>query len=250
VKIIVCVKQVPDTETKVKVAADGKSLDESAVNFVVNPYDEFAIEEAIRWKEKYGGETTAITLGPSGAAAALRTALAMGIDKAIHLVADNTRMLDSRIVATILADALKGEEFDVIFCGKKAVDSDSQQVGSILSYLLDIPVITTVNKIEVQDNKVIAKRDVEGGVEIIEADLPVVITAEKGLNEPRYAALKGIMMAKRKPLDTREVTIPEQGIEIEEMTYPPIKNPGKIVGEGPDAVPELVKLLKEEAKVL
>ncbi|GBD94589.1 electron transfer flavoprotein subunit beta [bacterium BMS3Abin05] len=249
-KIVVCMKQVPDTETKVRIGPDGKTIDPTDVNYVVNPYDEYAVEEALKIKEEKGdGEVTILTLGPDRAIKAIRTALAMGADKAIHLKTDD-KYLDSYAVAAALAHELKDMEYDLILTGKQAVDDDAAQIGARLGALLDIPCATVVTKLTIEDSTFTANREVEGGVEIVEGSLPAVITAQKGLNEPRYASLKGIMMAKRKPLEEKEPQLDEEKLEILKMEYPPERKGGRIVGKGPEAVPELVRLLHEEAKVI
>ncbi|MCF7803838.1 MAG: electron transfer flavoprotein subunit beta/FixA family protein [Candidatus Marinimicrobia bacterium] len=249
--ILVCIKQVPDTETKVKIGEDGKSIDESDVNFVLNPYDEFAVEEALQLKEAAGGEVTVITVGPESATSAMRTALAMGADKGIRLDAEDVRLKDSFSIARALATSIEELDYDVIFCGKKAVDDDNHQVGPMLSALLDIPCVSTVTQLEIEGTSFTATREVEGGREIYEGEFPAVFTTDKGLNEPRYAALKGIMQAKKKPIDVSDVQFPEaDSVVIESMEMPPESPPGRILGDSADAVPELIRLLKEEAKVL
>lgn len=246
--ILVCVKHVPDTETAVKIAPDGKSIQTQDVNFVLNPYDEYAVEEALKIKEARGGEVTLITAGPEEAKKSLRSGLAMGAEKAIHVVCNN--MADSLSTARSLAEVIKGQTFDLIFCGKQAVDDDNAMVGVMLAELLNLPSISTVVKLEVEENKITAHREIEGGIEIVELSLPAIITAQKGLNEPRYASLKGIMMAKKKEIQDVACADAESGIEVLDLAYPPTRSGGKIVGEGAAAVPELVKLLREEAKVL
>ncbi len=249
-KIVVCMKQVPDTETKVRIGSDGKTIDPTDVNYVVNPYDEYAIEEALRIKEAKGeGEVTILTLGPDRAINAIRTALAMGADKAVHLKTDDT-YLDSYSVAVALANELKNMEFDLILTGKQAVDDDAAQIGPRVAALLDLPCATVVTKLEIGDGTFTANREVEGGVEVVEGALPAVVTAQKGLNEPRYASLKGIMMAKRKPVEEKEPQFDDPKLEILKMEYPPERKGGRIVGKGVEAVPELVRLLHEEAKVI
>jgi len=246
----VCVKQVPDTETRVKIADDGKSIDESSVNFVMNPYDEFAVEEALQLKEAHGGEVTVVTIGPDSATTAMRTALAMGADKGILLKAEHARLRDSFSLASALADAIRPLEYDLIFCGKKSVDSDHHQVGPMLATLLDIPCVSTIVELSVDGTAFSATREVEGGNEVYKGNLPAVFITDKGLNEPRYAALKGIMQAKKKPIDQQNASLVDETITIESMELPPEPPPGKIIGESADAVPELIRLLKEEAKVL
>lgn len=249
--ILVCIKQVPDTETKVTIADDGKSIDEADVNFVLNPYDEFGVEEALQLKEAAGGEVTVLSVGPESATSAMRTALAMGADKGIRLNAEEVRLKDSFSIASALADAIQSLEYDVIFCGKKAVDGDNHQVGPMLATMLDLPCVSTVTSLKFNGTAFTASRDVEGGKETYTGELPALFTADKGLNEPRYAALKGIMQAKKKPIDVSDAEFPaEDSLVVESMEMPPESPPGKIVGESADAVPELVRLLKEEAKVL
>jgi len=249
VNIIVCIKQVPDTETKVKVGPDGKTIDPAGVNYILNPYDEFAVEEGLRIKEKHGGEVTVVSLGPDRVTSAIRTALAMGADKGVHIKLDDT-YLDSHAVASVLADTLKELPYDIILMGKQAVDDDNLQVGPRVATLLGIPCVTVVTKLEIGDGKLVAEREVEGGTEVIEASLPAVVTAQKGLNEPRYASVKGIMMAKKKPIEEKTVDAPETQLEIVKMDYPPERQAGKFIGKGVDDVPELVRRLHEEAKVI
>jgi len=250
VNIIVCVKSVPDSETRIKILSDGVSIDESMIKFDTNPHDEYALEAAVQLKEKFGGEITVICLGDDNAKSTIKRCLACGADKAIHLVAQNSRMADSLVVAQALADEIKNNSFDIILCGKQASDTDSHQVGALIAQILNIPCISMVNEISISDEKATASRDIEGAKEIVECSLPCILTAEKGLNNPRYPSLRDIMKAKNKEILRKEVKLNKAGIEILSMEYPPPRSAGKIVGEGPKAVPELIKLLKEEAKVL
>ena len=246
--ILVCVKHVPDTETAVKIGSDGKSIQTQDVNFILNPYDEFAVEEALKIKEAQGGEVTLITLGPEEAKKSLRTGLAMGADKAIHIACD--AMHDSMTVARCLAEGIKDLAYDLILCGKQAVDEDNAQVPIMLAEKLNLPNVSAVVKLELSDGKATAHREFEGGIEVVETSLPAVISAQKGLNEPRYASLKGIMTAKKKEIADLPCTCADSDIEVLDLAYPTPRSGGKIVGEGKDAVPELVRLLREEAKVL
>jgi electron transfer flavoprotein beta subunit len=249
-KIAVCIKRVPDSETRVKIAPDGKSLDEAGVKFSVNPYDEFAIEEALRRKEKAGtGEVVVVSLGPAAAQETIRTALAMGADRGILLQVDRIPA-DGFAVAQALAAELKPGGYDVILFGKMAIDDYNHQVGPMVATLLDLPCVTSVAHLDLADGKGVAEREVEGAVEVYEFALPAVLTTDKGLNEPRYPALKGIMAAKKKPLEIKPTTLASGGLEIVALTPPPDRKEGKIVGEGAPAVSELVRLLREEAKVL
>lgn len=247
--IAVCIKQVPDTETRIKISGDKKWIEEREINFILNPYDEFAVEEALKVKEAHGGEVTILSLGPERVTTAIRNALAMGADKAIHLKTDRNPH-DPIIVAQNLATALKEGNYDLIFLGKQAIDDDHAQMPALLAEILEIPAITVITKLEINNNRVIAERQIEGGFEKVEADFPVILSAQRGLNEPRYASLKGIMAAKKIQIENKEVQLENDRIEILEVNYPPAKPPGKIVGEGPEAVPELIRLLKEEAKVI
>jgi electron transfer flavoprotein beta subunit len=249
VNIAVCVKQVPDTEARIKINEDKKSIDEGEINFILNPYDEFAVEEALKLKEVHEGDVTIISLGTDRVASSIRSALAMGADKAILIKIDSIPV-DPMVTANALAQVLKEGNYDVILLGKQAIDDDNAQVGPILSELLEIPVINVITKLDIQGDTVVAERQIEGGVEKTETKLPVILTTQRGLNEPRYASLKGIMAAKKIQIEEETVSLNENKIQILEINYPPQKPEGKIVGEGPDAVSELIRLLKEEAKVI
>jgi electron transfer flavoprotein beta subunit len=249
-KIAVCIKRVPDSETRVKISADGKSLDEAGVKFVLNPYDEFAVEEALRRKEKAGsGDVAVICLGPTAAQETIRTALAMGADRGVLLQSDKIPA-DAYETAKLIAAALKPDTWDLILFGRMAIDDYNHQVGSIVAELLGLPCVSAVSHLEIEGAKGVAEREIEGGIEVVEFPLPAVLTTDKGLNEPRYPALKGIMAAKKKPLEVKRVEPGAGSLELVALTPPPERKAGKVVGEGPDAVGELVRLLREEAKVL
>ena len=249
-KIAVCIKRVPDSETRVKIAADGRSLDEGGVKFVINPYDEFAVEEALRRKEQAGtGEVVIVALGAAPAQETIRTALAMGADRGVLLQTDAVPA-DGFAVARALAAELEGGGWDLVLCGKMAIDDYNHQVGPMVAELLDLPCVTSVAHLDIAGGKGTAEREIEGGIEVVDFSLPAVITTDKGLNEPRYPALKGIMAAKKKPLDLKPVTLASGTIELLGLTPPPERKEGRIVGEGAAAVPALLKLLREEAKVL
>jgi electron transfer flavoprotein beta subunit len=249
VNIAVCIKQVPDTETKVKISSDKKSVEEGDINFILNPYDEFAVEEALRLKEAHGGDVTVISLGPDRVTSAIRSALAMGANAAIHIKTVSVPH-DPIRTADALAQVLRENSYDLILLGKQAIDDDHQQTGPILAEKLGMACANVVTKLEINGNRVNAHRQIEGGFEIIVCDLPAIVTAQRGLNEPRYASLKGIMAAKKIAIEERTVELAADNIEVLEINYPPEKPPGKIVGEGADAVPELIRLLREEAKVI
>jgi electron transfer flavoprotein beta subunit len=249
-KIAVCIKRVPDSETRVKIAADGKSLDEAGVKFVLNPYDEFAVEEALRRKEKAGaGEVAVICLGPAAAQETIRTSLAMGADRGVLLQADKIPA-DPFETAKVIAAELKSTNWDLILFGRMAIDDYNTQVGTLVAELLGLPCVTAVSHLDIEGTKGVAEREIEGGIEVVDFPLPAVLTADKGLNEPRYPALKGIMAAKKKPLEVKPVQPGNGALEVVALTPPPERKAGKIVGEGAGAVGELVRLLREEAKVL
>lgn len=249
-KIAVCIKRVPDTETRIKIAADGKGIDEAGVKFILNPYDEFAVEEALRRREAGGaGEVVVVSLGPEAAQETIRTALAMGADRGVLLKTD-ARSLDPLAVARLLAAETRTGAFDLVLFGKLAVDDSSHAVGPMVAELLGLPCVTAVTGLELKDGRGTAEREIEGGIEVVEFGLPAVLTVDKGLNEPRYPALKGIMAAKKKPLEVKPVE-PESGrIGVLELALPPERKAGRILGEGPDTVPILLEALRSEAKVL
>ena len=262
--IIVCLKQVPDTESQIKVAPDGKSIETGDIKWVMNPYDEFGVEEALRIKEKLGGEVTVIGLGPKRVTESIRTALAMGADKGILINDPALENSDAIATAKALAAAIKGLEFDLIFTGQRGVDEDMGLVGATLAEFLGIPQLSVIVKVEVSEDgkSVKVNRPVEGQTLVIESSLPALITAQKGLNEPRYASLPGIMKAKKKPLeektladiglDSSQVGGEARKLKVVELTPPPKREAGKIIqGETPEEkAAELARLLREEAKVI
>lgn len=246
--IAVCINHVPDTAARIAVSGEGTSIDKTGVTFVVNPYDEFAIEEGLRLKEKNGGTVVAISLGGDAHKETLRKAYAMGVDKAVLLKDEMPR--DSFSVARALADYLKEINPDIIFFGKQSVDGDDAAVGTMVAEFLQLPSVSTIVKLEIANGKAIAEREIEGGRETVETTLPAVFTAQKGLNEPRYPSLKGIMQSKNKPIEEKIPTAAQSKVEVLALRRPPSKNAGKIVGTDVSAVPELVRLLHEEAKVI
>jgi len=249
-KIAVCIKRVPDSETRVKIAADGKTIDEAGVKFVMNPYDEFAVEEALRRKEKAGaGEVAVFCLGPAAAQETIRTALATGADRGVLLQTDKIPH-DPFEAAKIIAAELKGTRWDLILFGRMAIDDYNHQVGTLVAELLGLPCVTAVSHLDIDGTKGVAEREIEGGIEVVDFSLPAVLTTDKGLNEPRYPALKGIMEAKKKPLEVKPAQPGAGALEVVALTPPPERKEGRIVGEGVGAVGELVRLLREEAKVL
>ncbi|MFH0882264.1 MAG: electron transfer flavoprotein subunit beta/FixA family protein [bacterium] len=246
--IAVLVKLVPDTAAQIRLTSDRSWIETRDLNWVLNPFDEYAVEESLKITEEKGGEVTAITYGGENAAEALRKTLAMGAHKAIHIKKDG--FTDLLGTAQALAAQVHAGGYDLVFAGFKATDDDCAAVGQMVATLLGLPCITEVAKLEIGDGKLTVEREIEGGTEVVESPLPCVLTAQKGLNEPRYPSLKGIMMAKKKPIDILEAEATEPRVETVGFTYPPERPAGKIVGEGVDAVPELVRLLREEARVI
>ena len=262
--IIVCLKQVPDTESQIKIASDGKSIVSDDFKWIMNPYDEYCVEEGLRLKEKLGGEVTVVGLGPKRVSESIRTALAMGADKGVLVIDDALDGSDSLATSKALAAVIKDMEYDLILAGQRGVDEDMGLVGSGIAEFLNIPQLSLITKVEVsEDGKTVkVNRPVEGEVLVIESSLPALITAQKGLNEPRYASLPGIMKAKKKPfeekglsdigLDAADVGEGARKLKIIELTLPPARTEGKIVeGETPEEkAAELARLLHEEAKIL
>lgn len=247
--IVVCVKRTPDTEAKIRLGDDGVSIDPEGVKFIISPYDEFAIEAGLQVKEAAGdGEVALLSLGGDDTQETLRQGLAMGADRAVLLKGDPGQ--DGLAVAKGLAAELKEMGADLILFGMKGADMDQQQVGPMAATLLGLPCATAVSEFEVGDGAVTCRREVEGGAEILELDLPAVVTMTKGKFDPRYASLKGIMAAKRKPLDEKGAEGAEARLTVKKLSYPPERPAGRMVGEGPGAAPELVRLLREEAKAL
>ncbi|HSW38937.1 MAG TPA: electron transfer flavoprotein subunit beta/FixA family protein, partial [Acidobacteriota bacterium] len=257
-KIVVCVKYVPDTAIKVKIASSGTEVDLADVAFIVNPYDEFAVEEALKLKEKHGGEVVVVAAGSEAATAGLKACLAMGADSAILVSDPSLDTADSFVIGSVLAKVCRGLAPDIILFGKHAIGVDNAQVPAVVAEQLDLPQASVVTKLELQDGKFRAERDIEGAHEIIEGSLPAVITAQKGLNTPRYASLKGIMASKKKQIDMRPLNslgLPEEALKpriaVLAVTLPPARPPGKILrGEVAEVVPQLVKLLHEEANII
>ena len=246
---VVCIKQVADSETRVKIGADGKSLDPSGVTWILNPYDEFAVEQALRVKEKLGaGEVIAVSLGGAGVQATLRNVLAMGVDRAIHLKTNSPA--DPLQAARALAAAIRDLGAQIVWFGRQAIDDDAAQVGPMTAELLELPCVTSIASFELEGTTATVERDIEGGREVVEVTLPAALTTDKGLNEPRYASLKGIMAAKKKPIDERPLELGEAGLEVVSLALPAARSAGRIVGQGTAAVPELLRVLREEARVL
>jgi len=251
-------KQTPNTEAKIVVKPGGQDIEKDNIKYIISPYDELAVEEGIKLKEKFGGEVTVVTVGSEKTHETLRSALAMGADKAIQIWDSALEKADSFVTAKLLAQAIKNNGFDLVLCGQKAIDSGSSLVGGMLAEMLDIPQVYLVTKLESNDGKAVeVQRQIEGGEETVEVSLPALITAQRGLNTPRYIKLPDIMKAKKKELKT--VSPADLGLAIAdlqpkvslvELTMPPEKQAGKILKNGEEDVQELVRLLKEEAKVI
>jgi len=251
--ILVLVKQVPDTEAKITVS--GGKVNEAGVKMIIAPYDEIALEEAIRIKEKTGGTITAITVGPESAQSALRTAYAMGADTGILVKQDNYEMLDSFTIAEAILKATEGQSYDIILAGRQATDSDNGQVPLIISTKLDIACMTLANEIVVDGSNVKATCEIEGGEAVYEASTPVMVTANDRLNEPRYPSLKGIMAAKKKQIDTKSIAdlgIGEPKVTVNSFDPPAERPAGRIIDgeEAADKAKALVDALHNEVKVI
>ncbi len=250
-KLLVTAKRVPDPETTIKIKPDGSGIVTDNVKWVINPFDEIAIEEALRIKEKQGqGEVVLVSIGPKAAQEQLRTGLAMGADRAILVITEDA--LDSLAVAKVLKKVVEDEKPDIVIMGKQAIDDDSNAAGQMLAEILNWPMATFASKIELSSDLKSAQvtREVDGGLETISSPLPAVITADLRLNEPRYASLPGIMKARKKEL--KEIPLESMGVDtqprvkIQKMEPPPKREAGKIV----ESVQELVSLLHSEAKVI
>ncbi|WP_053218978.1 electron transfer flavoprotein subunit beta/FixA family protein [Virgibacillus senegalensis] len=255
--IYVLLKRTFDTEEKINI--DNGRIEEDGAEFIINPYDEYAVEEAINQREQHGGEVTVITVGEEDAEKQLRTALAMGADKAVLInTEDDLEAGDQYTTARILEAFFEDKEPDLILAGNVAIDEASGQVGPRLAERLGVSYVTTITKLEIEGESVHIERDVEGDVEIVDTGLPLLVTCQQGLNEPRYPSLPGIMKAKKKPLEELELDdldLDEDDVEPKtktiEVFLPPEKTAGRILdGEVNEQVKELVSLLRTEAKVL
>jgi electron transfer flavoprotein beta subunit len=260
--IVVLVKQVPDTESLVQIAGDGVSIKKDDIKWIMNPYDELAVEEALRIKEAKGGTVTVLSVGAQKAQETIRTALAMGADKGLLVNDPAAEGGDALATARILAAAVKSLPFDLIIAGQRAVDEDNYQVGAAVAEFLGIPHISLVSKVEVLEGRIRCQRSVDGGAVTVEAPLPALFTTQRGLNEPRYASLPGIMKAKKKPLDVK--TVAALGLDparvgaagrkvvVKALRLPPERKAVRMIaGETPAAMAaELVRVLHEEARLI
>jgi electron transfer flavoprotein beta subunit len=258
-KILVAIKQVPDTATQVKVGSDPRGIDTTGITWIVSPYDEFAVEEALRIKERRGqGEVVAVSLGPERVKEALRSCLAMGCDRAIHIHDPALAEADTLTTARALAAVVRQEQPALVLCGRQAIDDDMGAVGAQLAELLGWPCASWImeESVDGEGTAIRVARQVEGGLEVFDLPLPAVVSCQKGLNEPRYPTLKGIMGAKRKEI--RELKAADLGLEapasqlrVLALEALPPRPPGRIIqGDVATAVKELVRALREEAKVI
>lgn len=253
-KVIVLVKQVPDTETSIKFA-DNTKINEAGVKWIVSPYDEFAIEEGIKIREKQGGEVIAVSVGPERVKEALRQAFAMGADKAVHINVPEYNTFDSMFTSELLANFIKSENPDLVIAGKQSIDTDSSQVPVQVAERLGLPHVIMAIKLDFDGKKLKAVKEIEGGTATVECSLPAVVTAQKGLNEPRYPSLKGIMAAKKKPIDTKspaDLGSTGSSVEIVALEPPPARVAGRKLNaaDAKGFAEQLVKALREEAKVI
>ena len=249
-KIAVCLRRVPEMELRFSIASDRRSLDPGGLKYEISDFDGYALEVALQLVEKAGGgEVVAISLGPDGVQETLRKALAMGATRAVQLKADDVPF-DGSSIAAALATELRDSGHDLILFGRMATDTGNGTVGAMAAHLLDLPCVTAISHLELGEGRGTARRDLEGASETVSFPLPAVLTIDEGIARPRLATLKGIMAAKKKPLDVRPAQLGEARLTVESMALPPERTGGRIVGEGADAVPELVRLLRTEAKVL
>ena len=251
-KIAVCIKRTPDSETRFRIGAASSAIDETGVKFDMDDFASYAVEVALQLKEKAGGgsgEVVVLALGPDNVQETLRKAMSMGADRAVQLKAD-TVPFDGLAVAKALAAELKAGGFDLVLFGKHAFDTSAGVVGTATAELLDLPCVTAASKLEIANGKGSARRELEGAAEMVEFALPAVVTIDEGIARPRYPSLKGIMAAKKKPLESKPAQLGAVRVAVKGMALPPDRPPGRIIGEGTAAVPELVKLLQTEAKIL
>jgi electron transfer flavoprotein beta subunit len=248
--IAVCLKRVPDMELRFSIAPDRKSLEQSRLKYDMSDFDGYALEVALQLVEKQGpGEVVLISMGPDGVQETLRKGLAMGAARAVQLKADDVPV-DGLAVARALAAELEGGEFDLVLFGRMATDTASGTVGPMVAELLGLPCVTAISHLDVTDGRGTARRELEGAAETVQFPLPAVLSIDEGIARPRLATLKGIMAAKKKPLEVKPAALGEVRVTVEAMALPPERTGPRFVGEGSDAVPELVRRLRDEAKVI
>lgn len=249
-KIAVCIKRTPDSESRFKIAPSGTAIDETGLKFDIDDFASYAVEVALQLNEKQGpGETVVYAVGPDSVQETLRKAMSMGADRAVHLKTDSVPF-DGIAIAKALAAELKGGGYDLVLFGKHAFDSSAGVVGTAVAELLGIACVTAASKLDIAGGKGTARRELEGAAETVEFSLPAAITIDEGIARPRYPSLKGIMAAKKKPLESKPAQLGTPRVTVQKMELPPERPAGRIIGEGAAAVPELVRLLQTEAKVL
>jgi electron transfer flavoprotein beta subunit len=250
VKIAVCIKRTPDSESRFRIASSGTTIDESGLKFDIDDFASYAVEVALQLNEKQGpGETVVYAIGPDSVQETLRKAMSMGADRAVQLKTDAVPY-DGLAVAKALAAELKGGGYDLVLFGKHAFDTSGGIVGTATAQLLGIACVTAASKLAIANGRGTARRELEGAGEIVEFALPAAVTIDEGIARPRYPSLKNIMAAKKKPLETKPAQLGPARVRVKAMELPPDRPPGRIIGEGVAAVPELVRLLHTEAKVL
>jgi electron transfer flavoprotein beta subunit len=250
VKIAVCIKRTPDSESRFRIASSGVAIDEAGLKFDIDDFAGYAVEAALQINEKGGGgETVVVAVGPDSVQESLRKAMSMGVDRAVQLKADSVPA-DGLAVAKALAAELKDGGFDLILFGKHAFDTSAGVVGTATAELLGLPCVTAVSQLDVSSGRGTARRELEGAAELVEFPLPAVVTIDEGVARPRYPSLKGIMAAKKKPLESKPAQLGPVRVTVQKAELPPERAAGRIIGEGAAAVPELVRLLQTEAKVL
>ena len=249
-KIAVCIKRVPDMDLRFAIGAGGKALDPAGLKFDIADFDGYAVEAGLRLVEAHGsGEVVVVSVGPAAVQETLRKALGMGADRAIQLDAAEVPF-DGRAVATALAAELKDGGYGLVLFGRMATDSANQTVGPMTAHLMGVPCVTAISKLDIAAGRGTAERQLEGASETVEFPLPAVVTIDEGLGRPRLPSLKGIMAAKKKPLEVKPAQLGAASLTVDAIALPPDRPPGRIIGEGADAVPELIRLLQTEAKVL
>lgn len=257
-KIAVCIKRTPDSESRFRIASSATSIDETGLKFDIDDFAGYAVEVALQLNEKQGSsashqdkpsETVVVAVGPDLVQETLRKAMSMGADRAIQLKTDAVPY-DGIAVAKALAAELKAAGFDLVLFGKHAFDTSFGVVGTATAELMGIPCVTAASSLEISGGRGKARRELEGAAEIVEFPLPAAVTIDEGIARPRYPSLKNIMAAKKKPLEVKPAQLGQTRVTVKSMELPPDRPAGRIIGEGVAAVPELIRLLQTEAKVL
>ncbi len=249
-KIAVCIKRTPDSESRFRIAASGVAIDESGLKFDIDDFAGYAVEAALQLNEKAGGgETVVYAIGPESVQESLRKAMSMGADRAVHLKADSSPA-DGIAIAKALSAELRDGGYDLVLFGKHAFDTSAGVVGTATAELLGIPCVTAASELSVANGQGTARRELEGAAEMVTFPLPAAVTIDEGVARPRYPSLKGIMAAKKKPLESKPAQLGDIRVTVQKAELPAERPAGRIIGEGAAAVPELVRLLQTEAKVI